>query len=286
MTNIFSGLLRTRERMATATGEDWNQWRDRLIIGDVGVATAQSLVDEVRQTVGKESPSADIFVDAINRRLRRVEALLATEGHRPCVILVMGVNGSGKTTTVAKLSHLLLRKNKTVMLAAGDTFRAAARAQLEKWATQLGGLEIVGGGGDPAAVAYQAVTAGIAKKSDIVIIDTAGRLSTQPHLMAELAKIRRAVNKALPGAPHELLLVLDATIGQNALSQIAAFRETVGVTGLVITKLDGSSKGGFLIPIAERYAIPIRYVGVGEKNDDLAIFKADEYAAALIGAGR
>ncbi len=283
MKSIFSGLFQTRKRLQETAANDYNGWKDRLITADVGVKVATEIVEEVRSTVGESTPTNANFIKIIARRLRRVEAMIATASHQPFVILVMGVNGSGKTTTIAKLSHQFTQSGKKVLLAAGDTFRAAAREQLERWASRVGGLEIDSATGDPASVAFSAVKSGIAKNMDIVIIDTAGRLSTQPHLMEELSKIRRAVNKAQPHAPHELLLILDSTIGQNAIAQVKAFKEAVGVTGLIITKIDGSSKGGFLLPIAAEYPIPIRYAGVGEQMDDLALFDADEYANALIG---
>ena len=275
MKNIFSGLKKTRQRMADAAG-----WQDRLIIADVGVQTAAALITQA-EAAGGDMRKA--LVKVAGQRLQRLEAMMATAAQKPFVIITLGVNGSGKTTTIAKLAYRFLRTEKTVLLAAGDTFRAAAREQLEKWAQTLGGLDIVSGAGDPAAVAYNAISAALARQTDIVIIDTAGRLPTQKHLMAELGKIRRAANKALHGAPHELLLILDATTGQNALTQINAFIEAVGVTGVVVTKLDGSSKGGFLLSMAGDTPLPVRFVGVGEGSDDLALFDANEYAAALLG---
>lgn len=275
MNKLFSGLEKTRANM-TAGGD----WRERLLMCDVGAATADAIIGEITVPL-----TAANIANRIRRRLRRLEAMLATEGRAPFVILLIGVNGCGKTTTLAKLARRFLAENKRVLLAAGDTFRAAAREQLEKWAATLGGeADIIGGTGDPAAVAFNAVTAGLARRADVVLIDTAGRLPTRAPLMAELAKIRRAINKALPGAPHELLLVLDATTGQNALTQIRAFSDAVGVTGVIVTKLDGSSKGGFLLAMADDAPTPVRFVGVGEKGEDLAIFNADEYADALVGA--
>ena len=283
MKNIFSGLTKTREQMAAAVAAgQWDYWRDCLIKADVGVKTTDDIVSEVRAAT-TDAPVAADFSRVISRRLRRVEAMLATDAVKPCVIIVMGVNGSGKTTTIAKLSRRFIIAGKKVLLAAGDTFRAAAREQLEQWAVKLGGLDIVTGSGDAAAVAYNGVTAARARGADIVLIDTAGRLPTQKNLMAELAKTRRAVGKAMPGAPHELLLVLDATTGQNALMQLRQFSEAIGVTGVVITKLDGSSKGGFLLALAALQPLPVRFAGVGESDDDLVLFDADDYAAALVG---
>lgn len=283
MGGLLSGLLRTRQRLTETTGNDYNSWRDRLIIADVGVEVAEQIVAQVQQQLAGAPPAAADFIAVITKRLQRVEAMMAVERFCPFVILVVGVNGCGKTTTIAKLSHAFIENGKRVLLAAGDTFRAAAKAQLSEWADRVAGLTVDDSSGDPASVAFSAVKAGLEKKSDIIIIDTAGRLPTQPHLMAELAKVRRAVNKALPYAPHELLMVVDATLGQNAISQVATFKEAVGLTGLLVTKIDGSSKGGFLLPIAHKFALPIRYAGVGEKIDDLAIFTAHDYAAALLG---
>lgn len=280
--NIFTGLAKTRAQMASAASADaWENWRDRLLLADVGSATARAIVEQVRQQA--EQPTAALFAAAISERLQRLEAMLSLAERKPGVVITMGVNGSGKTTTIAKVSRYYLTRGNTLLLAAGDTFRAAAREQLEKWAQSLGGLEVISGSGDPAAVAYTATQAAAARGRDIVIIDTAGRLPTQTHLMNELGKIRRAVAKALPGAPHELLLILDATSGQNALAQLKAFSAAAGVTGLIVTKLDGSAKGGFLLALADAMPIPVRFVGVGEGSDDLALFDADEYAAALVG---
>jgi len=268
---------------AAAAAGEWEQWRDCLIRADVGVKTTEEIIDEVRALAATAAPRSTDFTRVISRRLRRVEAMLAMGAVKPCVIIVMGVNGGGKTTTIAKLSRRFVTDGKKVLLAAGDTFRAAAREQLEKWAVKLGGLDIVTGSGDAAAVAYNGVSAGLARGADIVLIDTAGRLPTQKNLMAELAKTRRAVGKAMPGAPHELLLVLDATTGQNALAQLRQFSDAVGVTGVVITKLDGSSKGGFLLALAAQQPLPVRFAGVGEGDEDLVLFDAEEYAAALVG---
>lgn len=287
MRALFLGLAKTRARMRAAGGgeseADWRGWHDRLVMADAGVAESAAIVEAVRRRAGEEAPSARLFAEVIALRLRRLEAMMALEGRRPGVVMVMGANGSGKTTTIAKLGRYFVGGGKTLLLAAGDTFRAAAREQLEKWAESLGGLEVVSGQGDPAAVAYNAVSAGTARGRDVVLIDTAGRLPTQANLMAELGKIRRAVGKALPGAPHELLLVLDATLGQNALAQLRAFGAAAGVTGVVVTKLDGSAKGGFLLAMAREAPAPVRFVGVGEGGDDLALFDADAYAAALMG---
>jgi fused signal recognition particle receptor len=206
--------------------------------------------------------------------------------HKPQVVLIVGVNGSGKTTTIAKLARLFKADGKRVMLAAGDTFRAAAIEQLKIWADRVG-VPIVAGeqGGDAASLAYEAVKRARDEGVDVLIIDTAGRLQNKAGLMDELAKMRRVIAKIDPAAPHDVLLVLDATTGQNALSQIAVFRDVAGVTGLVMTKLDGSARGGMLVAAAETYRMPIHAIGVGEGMDDLQPFTPADFAAALVGEG-
>ena len=270
--------------MQSGASAGWDGWRDRLLCADVGSEVANAVVAEARQLAA--APSAALFAAVVSRRMQRLEAMLSLEGRRPGVIVAMGVNGSGKTTTIAKLSRYYLNSGKTLLLAAGDTFRAAAREQLQRWAAELGGLDVITGSGDPAAVAYNAAAAAAGRGRDVALIDTAGRLPTQAPLMAELGKVRRAINKALPGAPHELLLILDATSGQNALTQIQAFIAAVGVTGVIVTKLDGSAKGGFLLAMAAQAPLPVRFIGTGESSDDLTMFDADDYAAALMGVER
>src|SRR5205085_1589473 len=203
--------------------------------------------------------------------------------HAPAVILVVGVNGTGKTTTIGKLASKLAEHKHSVVVAAADTFRAAAEEQLEIWA-QRAGADFVGSerGGDPAAVAYDAIEAAQARGRDIVIVDTAGRLHTQANLMQELAKVRRVIESKLDGAPHETLLVVDATTGQNGLQQARLFGETVGVTGVALTKLDGSAKGGVAIPIAYELGLPVKLIGVGEQLDDLRPFDPQDFARALV----
>jgi len=203
--------------------------------------------------------------------------------HDPAVILVVGVNGTGKTTTIGKLAAVLAEHGHSVIVAAADTFRAAAEEQLEIWA-QRAGADFVGSerGGDPAAVAYDAIEAAQARGRDVVLVDTAGRLHTQANLMEELAKVRRVIERKLDGAPHETLLVVDATTGQNGLQQARLFGEAVGVTGVALTKLDGSAKGGVAIPIAYELGLPVKLVGVGERLEDLRPFDAQDYARALV----
>jgi fused signal recognition particle receptor len=219
-----------------------------------------------------------------------IAALLGEPGRlhvseRPSVVLVVGVNGTGKTTTIGKLADRLRERGRSVILAAADTFRAAAEEQLEIWAERAG-ADFVGSerGGDPAAVAYDAIEAAHARGRDVVIVDTAGRLHTQTNLMDELAKIRRVIAQKLEGAPHETLLVIDATTGQNGVQQARLFGEAVGVTGVALTKLDGSAKGGVAIPIAYELSLPVKLIGVGERLDDLRPFDAHDYARALVGA--
>jgi fused signal recognition particle receptor len=259
---------------------DWERLEEALIAGDVGVrATAElvrrleargdlpdlnaALADEVADLFG-EPPVLDI-------------------SHEPAVILVVGVNGTGKTTTIGKLAARLAEHGRSVVVAAADTYRAAAEEQLEIWAERAG-ADFVGSerGGDPAAVAYDAVQAAEARGRDVVVVDTAGRLHTQTNLMEELAKVRRVLAGRLEGAPHETLLVVDATTGQNGLQQARLFGETVGVTGVVLTKLDGSAKGGVAIPIAYELGLPVKLVGVGEALEDLQPFDPRDYAQALV----
>jgi len=259
---------------------DWERLEEALIMGDVGVrATAElvrrleargdltdlngALADEIAQLFG-DPPTLDVK-------------------HDPAVVLVVGVNGTGKTTTIGKLSAKLAEHGHSIVVAAADTFRAAAEEQLEIWAERAN-ADFVGSerGGDPAAVAYDAIEAAQARGRDVVIVDTAGRLHTQTNLMEELAKVRRVIAGRLDGAPHETLLVIDATTGQNGLQQARLFAETAGVTGVALTKLDGSAKGGVAIPIAYELGLPVKLIGVGEGLDDLRPFDAGDFARALV----
>ena len=258
-----------------------------LLMADTGVAATQALLDEVRRKVqqsGATRPvqARNILVDALTRLLQPLEKALVIGEHQPTVIMVAGVNGAGKTTSIGKLTKHLADDGQTVLLAAADTFRAAAREQLAVWADR-NKVEIVSQeGGDPAAVSFDAVTAGRARGKDVVIVDTAGRLPTQLHLMEELRKIRRVVTKAEPTAPHEVLLVIDGNTGQNALQQVKAFDDALQLTGLVVTKLDGTAKGGVLAAIAQEKPVPVYFIGVGEKLEDLETFNAREFALALL----
>ena len=223
-----------------------------------------------------------MLAEALTDLLLPLEKALAIGLHQPTVMMVVGVNGAGKTTSIGKLTRHLAEAEQTVLLAAADTFRAAAREQLAVWADR-NGVEIVSNeGADPAAVAFDAVSAGKARGRDVVIADTAGRLPTQLHLMEELRKIKRVIAKADAGAPHEVLLVVDGNTGQNALTQVKAFDDALGLTGLIVTKLDGTAKGGVLAAIARERPVPVYFIGVGEKLEDLQTFSAREFAQALL----
>jgi len=258
-----------------------------LFTADLGVATAQDLLDTVRKRAGGADAEVvrGVLRDSILERLRRVEPAagsgLETRA-KPHVILVLGVNGSGKTTTIGKLAARHVRAGRKVVLGAGDTFRAAAIEQLQTWGERAG-AEVIAGkpGGDPSAVAFDACKAAVARGADVAIIDTAGRLQTKVQLVEELRKIVRVIEREVPGAPHESLLVLDSNTGQNAISQARVFVEAGKVTGLVLTKLDGTAKGGVIVGLADEFGIPVKYVGVGEGVDDLRDFSAQEFVAAL-----
>ncbi len=263
-----------------------------LLAADLGVATAEALVAELKRAAldGKAKDAAALPVllkEALRRRLGAAPPPLRRAAAPPTVWLVAGVNGSGKTTSIAKLAHREKEAGLKVMLAASDTFRAAASEQLAIWAGRLG-CDLVkhGQGADPAAVAFDACTAAKARGADLLIVDTAGRLHTDRNLLAEIQKVQRVVAKALPGAPHETLLVLDATAGQNALAQARAFQAGLQVTGIVLTKLDGTAKGGIVVAIQDALKIPVRFVGVGEGLDDLEPFDAEAFAEALLGTER
>ena len=261
--------------------------RATLIRTDMGPAAAEAIVVDVRERLRARVVDPEIVIDSIRRqllgRLEQTGAAVATATSGPTVILVTGVNGSGKTTSIAKLARLFTREGKRVVLGAGDTFRAAAVEQLSMWAGRLG-AEIVRGdpGCDPASVAHRAVARAIEGGFDVCIIDTAGRLQTQSNLMQELSKIRRVIAKQIPDAPHEVLLVIDATAGQNALSQAKGFKEAAGCTGIVLAKLDGSARGGVIVPVTEQFGLPVKFVGLGESADDLEAFSPERFVAALL----
>jgi len=261
----------------------------RLITADVGVEATRRILEDLRRRVArKELNDVDALLQALHGAmldiLKPVErALIVDPKLKPYVILVVGINGAGKTTTIGKLAHRLLAEGRSVMLAAGDTFRAAAREQLEVWA-QRNKVPIISqqDGAEPAAVIFDALQAARARNIDVLIADTAGRLHTQTHLMDELKKVKRVLARLDAGAPHEVLLVLDGTIGQNAVAQAQEFNKGLGVTGLVITKLDGTAKGGVVLAIAQKLGIPIRFVGVGEQTEDFGVFNASEFVSALL----
>ena len=261
----------------------------RLITADVGAEATGRILTELRGRVArKELNDVDALLQALHDAmfdiLKAVETPLSVDSNiKPYVILVVGINGAGKTTTIGKLAHRLLAEGRSVMLAAGDTFRAAAREQLEVWA-ERNKVPIVAqqGGAEPAAVIFDALQAARARNIDVLIADTAGRLHTQTHLMDELKKVKRVLARLDPGAPHEVLLVLDGTIGQNAVAQAEEFNKGLGVTGLVVTKLDGTAKGGVVLAIAQKLKIPIRFVGVGEQSEDFGVFNASEFVSALL----
>ncbi|UCE85551.1 MAG: signal recognition particle-docking protein FtsY [Deltaproteobacteria bacterium] len=262
-----------------------------LFSADLGVQTAESLLETVRRTAQGGDPAGvrAALRDAILEKLRKVEPppdAALTTADRPHVILVLGVNGSGKTTTIGKLAAQHVARGRTVILGAGDTFRAAAIEQLQSWGARVG-CEVIASreGGDPAAVAFDTVKAAVARGADVAIIDTAGRLQTKKPLMDELSKIARVIGREREGAPHETLLVLDANTGQNAISQARMFTEAAPVSGLVLTKLDGTAKGGVLIGLADALGIPVRFVGVGESIEDLRSFSAAEFVDALFEVG-
>jgi len=266
----------------------YEELESALLMADTGVKATEYLLDDLKVRVKRQmaTDAAQVKVllaEAIADLLRPLEKPLVIGQFTPTVIMVAGVNGAGKTTSIGKLTKHLATEGASVLLAAADTFRAAAREQLLVWADR-NTVEIVSNeGGDPSAVSFDAVNAGKARGKDVVLVDTAGRLPTQLHLMDELKKIKRVVTKADASAPHEVLLVIDGNTGQNALAQVKAFDETLGLTGLIVTKLDGTAKGGVLCAIARERPIPVYFIGVGEKLEDLETFNAREFAQALLG---
>jgi len=294
---LKAGLARTRETFGGGLGvllgrrkldgALFDELETALLSADCGVAATRALLDDLRNRVQKQRIEDGVALKAaleaaLLERLAPLERALDTTLHKPCVIVVAGVNGSGKTTSIGKLAKWLQARGASVLLAAGDTFRAAARAQLAAWG-ERNGVPVIGQqGGDPGAVVFDALGAAQARGIDVLIADTAGRLPTQLHLMEEIRKVKRVIAKAMPGAPHETLLVLDAGTGQNAIAQVQAFDEALGLTGLVLTKLDGSAKGGVVLGIAKQRPIPLLFVGVGEGIDDLRPFVAADFVAALL----
>lgn len=294
---LKSGLSRTRVNIVGlfsggVVDEDFlEELEFALISADVGVETTERILERLRDDIKLKGLKTQDEVrlalrDELVAILKPAEGTLDVSSAKPFVIMMCGVNGAGKTTSIGKLAKRLADDGKSVLLAAGDTFRAAAREQLAVWG-ERNRIEVISqSGGDPAAVVFDAVNAGRARGLDVVIADTAGRLPTQTHLMDELARIRRAQEKALEGAPHEVILVVDGTNGQNALAQVEAFDASAGLTGLIVTKLDGTAKGGVLAAITASRGerrLPIYYIGVGEKLEDLQPFNAEEFANALVG---
>ncbi len=261
----------------------------RLLTADVGVEATQYILDELRRRVARQE-LADVaaLITALRQCVAEIlepcaQPLVIDSRHRPYVILVVGVNGSGKTTTIGKLAQRLATQGHSVMLAAGDTFRAAAIEQLQIWATRTGATVVAQqAGADPAAVVFDAAQSARSRGTDVLIADTAGRLQSQTHLMEELKKVRRVIQRVDATAPHEVLLVLDANQGQNALSQALQFHQAIGVTGLVLTKLDGTARGGIVLAIARKLKLPIRFIGIGEQAGDFGEFNAEDFAAALV----
>ena len=260
---------------------------DALLIADTGVQATQQLLATLKlrvkdQQVNDPAAVKALLIDALTELLLPLQKPLQIGAQHPTVIMVTGANGAGKTTSIGKLTHHLSDQGATVLLAAADTFRAAAREQLGVWADRNRVDIISQEGGDPAAVCFDAVSAGKARGRDVVLVDTAGRLPTQLHLMEELKKIKRVVQKADPTAPHEVLLVIDGNTGQNALAQVRAFDDALKLTGLIVTKLDGTAKGGVLAAIARERPVPVYFIGVGEQLDELETFNAREFAQALL----
>lgn len=292
---LKSGLARTGSQLTDLFGRGgkidddlYEELETILITADVGMDATRFLLSELQYRVKEQRlTEAEQLKQALAECLFKLLQPLAREldvgTHQPFVIMLCGVNGAGKTTSIGKLAKYFQGQGKSVLLAAGDTFRAAAREQLLEWGARNNVTVIAQQSGDPAAVIYDAVQAAQARKIDVVLADTAGRLSTQTHLMEEIRKVKRVIAKALPDAPHEVLLVLDANTGQNALSQVKAFDEALAVTGLVLTKLDGTAKGGVIAAIAKAHPIPVRFIGVGEGLDDLRPFAAEDFVAALMG---
>ena len=278
-----TSLLRLRPRIDDALFEELEA---QLLSADIGVHATAHLMQALRGAARAKRLEAPAQLEAelksaLTALLKPLERPMPAALPSPCVILLAGVNGAGKTTTIAKLTRLFQSQGRTVLLAAGDTFRAAAREQLQEWGSRHGVTVIAQQGGDAAAVIFDAIQSARAKGIDVVLADTAGRLPTQQHLMEELRKIKRVIGKADSTAPHETWLVLDANSGQNAVSQVKAFDAVMGLTGLIVTKLDGTAKGGALAAIAREHPVPVRFIGIGEKPDDLRAFEAADFCDAL-----
>ena len=294
---IKQGLKKTRDAISENLSslsftkkidqEFYDELEMTLIAADVGYAATQQIITQLKDRVKKEkledgSELKDLLKKILSELLKQIEKPLIHIKTTPFVILVVGVNGAGKTTTIGKLTKLLLDEGKSVLIAAGDTFRAAAKEQLQVWGDRNNVTVISQNTGDPSAVIFDAMQSAKAKGIDIVIADTAGRLPTQKHLIDELTKIKKVIQKFDETAPHDTILVLDANTGQNAINQIKVFNEAVSLTGLIMTKLDGTAKGGIVAAIAKEQPIPLRFIGVGEKIDDLKIFSAEDYVEGML----
>ncbi len=297
ISRLKEGLTKTRAHLgALFTGRRLDEaWFDdvetALLTADVGVVATQELLASIRQEIKTRKLNNESAPEALQEAVAHcirvaLEPICPTPDSteaRPTIVMVAGVNGAGKTTSIGKLAHSWKAEGRKILLGAGDTFRAAAREQLIVWGERNQVDVISQAQGDPAAVAFDAVSAGVARGVDIVLVDTAGRLPTQLHLMEELKKVKRVMAKAMPDAPHEVWLVIDGGTGQNAIAQVKAFDDALGLTGLIVTKLDGTAKGGVLLAIAKHRPIPVHFIGVGEGIDDLQSFDPDAFAKALVG---
>ncbi len=298
-TRLKSGLARSAQRLGSGISSIVTKRKldeatlaelEELLIGaDLGLSVAQKMTERLKRTRFNQEVSSEeirtVLAEAVVETLKPVEQVLALESDRkPFVILVIGVNGSGKTTTIGKLAKLYADAGRKVVIAAGDTFRAAAVEQLKIWGERAG-AEVISRatGADAAGLAFDALETARKQSADVLLIDTAGRLHNKTDLMAELQKILRVLRKAEPSAPHSVLLVLDATVGQNAHAQVQTFRDMIGVTGLVMTKLDGTAKGGVLVALADKFGLPVPFIGVGESAEDLRPFRAEDFAKSLVG---
>ncbi|MDF0604348.1 signal recognition particle-docking protein FtsY [Neisseriaceae bacterium TC5R-5] len=293
---LKAGLSKTRDKLGKSFAglfgggkidEDlYEELETLLLTADMGMGATTHLLKDVRERVSLKglkdsSELKGALKDALYDLISPLEQTLNVNDKKPFVIMMAGVNGAGKTTSIGKLAKYYQSQGKSVLLAAGDTFRAAAREQLMAWGERNDVTVIAQQGGDSAAVCYDAIQAAIARNIDIVLADTAGRLPTQLHLMEEIKKVKRVIQKALPEAPHEIILVVDANIGQNTLTQVSAFDEALGLTGLILSKLDGSAKGGVIAAIAKQHPVPLRFIGIGESIDDLRPFNSKDYIDAL-----
>jgi fused signal recognition particle receptor len=297
---LSAGLAKTRSKLAEGVrglfrigrrvdAQFLSELEETLILGDVGVAATRRIIEDLKTRYREHEITADDDLLGVIKKDLKDSLAEGAKGFNanpdgPTVVLVAGVNGSGKTTAVARLARLFLNEGKSVLLAACDTFRAAADEQLGIWAERVG-VDVVRHkmGADPGAVAFDAATAAVARRIDVLLVDTAGRLHTQEHLMRELGKICKVLAKKVPGAPHEVLLVLDATTGQNAIAQAKVFRAAIDVTGVFLAKLDGTAKGGIVLAIKQELGIPVKFVGIGETADDIAPFDPDTFVEALFG---